>query len=134
MPFEELEHTADVRIRVRGESIPHLFGEAARAMFQTMYGTCTNPSISRTVTLECADTECLLADLLSELLFISEVEDVVFCSFAVEIEGTRLRVEGSGEPLDPTRHTGREIKGISYSGLRIQERDGEYLVEIIFDV
>ncbi len=134
MPYEELEHTADVRIRVRGESIPHLFGEAARAMFQTMYGPCTGRSISRTIVLECADPECLLADLLSELLFVSEVEDVVFCSFTVEIAGARLRAEGFGEPLDRTQHAGREIKGISYSGLRIQEKDGEYSVDIIFDV
>ncbi|HPS23707.1 MAG TPA: archease, partial [Methanoregulaceae archaeon] len=32
MSFEELEHTADIRIRVRGTTLEELFSEAARAL------------------------------------------------------------------------------------------------------
>jgi SHS2 domain-containing protein len=40
-----------------------------------------------------------------------------------------------GEPFDPKRHReGTEIKGISYSGMSIQEDAGGYVLEILFDV
>jgi SHS2 domain-containing protein len=38
MSFEELEHTADVRIRVMSATLEDLFSEAARALMVVMYG------------------------------------------------------------------------------------------------
>lgn len=135
MSFEELEHTADVLIRVRGATINEIFADAGRAMFRVMYGACEDRGVERHLSLEADNLESLLIDYLSELLFITEVENTVFCTFDVEIRGTRLSAVLRGEPFDPARHSaGTVVKGISYFGLEIVKEEEGYVVEIIFDI
>jgi SHS2 domain-containing protein len=136
MSFTELDHTADVLIRVQGKTIEELFSESARAMFSVMYeGDCTG-GIVRTFALESDEgLESLLLDFLSELLFITDAESLVCCSFGVTIKGNTLSAIIEGEEFDPGKHSGGTIiKGISYSGLQIVKEDGEYVLEILFDV
>jgi len=135
MSFEELEHTADVLMRVRGATINEIFADAGRAMFHVMYGPCEDRGIERQISLEADDLESLLIDYLSELLFITDVENIVFCTFDVDVRGTRLVAALRGEPFDPARHSaGTLIKGISYFGLEIVKEEEAYVVEIIFDI
>ncbi|MCK9278370.1 MAG: archease [Methanoculleus sp.] len=135
MSFEELDHTADVLMRVRGATITEIFSDAGRAMFHIMYGPCEDRGIVRQISLEAEDLESLLIDYLSELLFITDVENIVFCTFEVDIQGTRLSAAIRGEPFDPARHSaGALIKGISYFGLEIVKEEEAYVVDIIFDI
>lgn len=135
MPFEELPHQADVRVRVRAEDCNALFAEAARAMFSIMYVACDEGEIERRISVTSDDIQSLLIDFLSELLFVSEVDRVVFSSFNVAIAGTTLTATARGEPFDPAKHRGgMEVKGVSYSGLKIaRDREG-FCSEILFDV
>ena len=135
MSFEELDHTADVLMRVRGATITEIFSDAGRAMFHVMYGSCEDRGVKRRFALEAEDLESLLIDYLSELLFITDVENIVFCSFDIDIEGTRLSAVARGEPFDPARHAaGALIKGISFFGLEIVKEEEAYAVDIIFDI
>ncbi len=135
MTFEELSHTADVLVRVRGASIDELFAEAARALFSVMYGRCDDGGIVQTLALEADDDEALLHDFLSELLFITDAENIVLCSFAVEVRDGALSAVMRGEPFDHEKHSGGTIvKGISYSGLQIVKDDETYEVDVLFDV
>ena len=38
MSYEELDHTADIRLRVRSQTLDSLFGETAEAMMKIVYG------------------------------------------------------------------------------------------------
>jgi SHS2 domain-containing protein len=136
MPFIELEHTADILVRVSGSSIEDLFAESARAMFSFMHEQRKGRTIARTLTLEAADMDALLHDFLSELLFAAEVDNLVFSDVEVTISGSALRATAYGEPFDRSVHGGgTEIKGISYYGLHIrEEQDHHYSVEVLFDV
>ncbi len=135
MSFEELDHTADVLIRVRGATMSEVFSEASRAMFHVMYGPCEDRGIMRQITLDAEDPESLLIDYLSELLFITDVENIVFCTFDLDLQGTRLSAVARGEPFDPARHAGGAlIKGISYFDLAIVKEKDAYVVDIIFDI
>ena len=136
MSFEELDHTADVLMRIRGETLNELFSDAGRAMFHVMYGSpCEDRGIVRQITLEAEDLESLLIDYLSELLFIADAESFVFCTFDVDLQGNRLSATLRGEPFDLARHTGGAlIKGISYFGLEIVKEKDVYMVDIIFDI
>ncbi len=135
MSYEVLDHTADVKFRVRGRTLPEAFAEAARAVCETMAPNCTPAGIVRRIEVESEDTESLLADFLSEILFLSDAESIAFCSFEVEIRGNRLAALCRGEEFRREKHGGgAEIKGISYSGLSIY-REGEiYVLDIIVDV
>ena len=135
MSFVELPHTADVRIRVTSVSLEGIFSEAALAMMGIMYGRTDPGSVERTITLESESPEDLLMDFLSEVLFVSEVDGLVFSSFAVTLSGNSLTSRLLGEPFDPAKHRGgTEIKGVSYSGLRILKEDDGYVLDILFDV
>jgi SHS2 domain-containing protein len=135
MPYEILEHTADLRFRVTGGTLAGAFAEAALAVSGTMAPNCTPGTVVRRIELEAGDTEELLADFLSELLYLADAESLAFCSFEVAIEGTRLSAILRGEEFDREKHRGGgEIKGISYSGLSIKEEGGNYVLEFIADV
>jgi SHS2 domain-containing protein len=135
MSYEELDHTADIRLRVRSPSPDLLFAETALAMMKIVYGESRPGEVRRTIELSAGNTENLLLDFLSEVLFLSEVEYIVFSSATVHITGNSLRALVTGEPFDPERHRGgTEIKGISYSGLRIVKEDEGYVLDILFDV
>ena len=135
MSFEELSHTADVKIRVRAPTLDALFSEACMALMQVMYGKDRKPGICKEIALDAPDTGSLVSDFLSEVLFISEVESLVIARANVKIEGQHLTAILEGEPFDPLRHNqGTEVKGISYSGMLIEKETNGYLLEILFDV
>jgi SHS2 domain-containing protein len=135
MSYEELDHTADIRLRVRSSTPGSLFAETALAMMEIVYGESRPGSVERTIELEAGNSENLLLDFLSEVLFLSEVDYIVFSAATVHITGNSLKAHLSGEPFDPERHRGgTEIKGISYSGLRIVKEDEGYVLDILFDV
>jgi len=135
MSFEEISHTADVKIRVHAPTLEALFSETFKALMQVMYGTDRAGSIRRTITLQSSDNESLLTDFLSEALFLSEVESLVFSDAGVTVSDQGLVAELSGETFDPVRHSGgSEVKGISYSGLAITHEANGYMLDIIFDV
>ena len=135
MSFEEISHTADIKIRVRAPTLEALFSETFNALMQVMYGTERSGGIVKEIEVESPDNESLLLDFLSEVLFVSEVESLVFFNASISIHGSRLTAELSGEPFDPIRHAGgSEVKGISYSGLSIIHDANGYMLDIIFDV
>lgn len=135
MSIEELDHTADVMLRVRAPTIEALFSEAARGMFQIMYGECDGDSRTVTFTLHAHDLEELVQEFLSELLYLSEVQEIVFCRCEVLVAGTSLTATVTGIPFNPEQHRGgREIKGISFSGLTIVKEHESYGMDVIFDV
>ena len=135
MSFEEISHTADIKIRVRAPTLESLFSETFNALMQVMYGTDRRGGVVREIRIKSPDNESLLLDFLSEILFVSEVESLVFYEARISIHGSHLTAELSGEPFDPNRHSGgSEVKGISYSGLSIIHDANGYMLDIIFDV
>jgi len=78
MTFVELEHTADVMIRVSARSYEELFLEAARALMTVMYGATAEGTVCCDVNVDSADQEGLIHDFLSEVLYLSEVNSIVF--------------------------------------------------------
>lgn len=135
MSFEELPHTADVKIRARAPDLPGLFSEAFRALMEVMFGQDRKGVTERDVTVKAEDTETLLADFLSEVLFVSDAEGLVFARADVDLKDGQLTARLYGEPFDPARHAGgSEVKGISYSGLSITRDTNGYMLDILFDV
>ncbi len=135
MSFEELEHTADIRLRVKAGSIESLFSEAARALMVVMYGSAEPGPMRRKIEVQAEDLESLIHAFLSEVLYLSEVEDMVVSGAEIRLAEGRLEGELTGEPFSPDRHrAGMEVKGISLSGLSVSRDNHTYILEVIFDV
>ena len=131
--IEEVEHTADLSIRVRGRSLEELFVNAALGMATLMVDpNQVEPSLERQVELEEYDTETLLVSWLGELLWFNEKSDAVFVRFEIEeLTPTRLQATVWGGPA-PSQW--KQIKAVTFHDLEIIETDDGYEVTVVFDV
>lgn len=136
-PYRDLDHTADIGVEVYGRSLPELFENSARALFDQLADTGTVRE-RQTVAFSAAgpDTETLLVTFLNELLHAAEEGGLVFRSCRVETLAERqVTAEAAGERFDPARHErGAEIKTTTYHQLEIRQQDGFWTTRIIFDV
>jgi SHS2 domain-containing protein len=131
--IEEIEHTADWSIRVRGDDLRELFHNAALGMAQLVADVdAVEPEIERRVELEEYDTESLLVSWLSELLWFSEETDAIFVRFDIQrLSGTQLTALVRGGPASSQV---KHIKAVTFHGLEIAETDDGYEVTLVFDV
>ena len=61
MSFEEVSHTADVKIHATALTLEALFSETFKALMQVMYGTRRGGGTLREIRIESTDNESLLA-------------------------------------------------------------------------
>ena len=137
MPFEELEHTADVKMRISAPDFLSLLAESGDAMSSVLFGDFEKEPENMTVEIEAEgeDSSELVVNFLSELLFLTEVEYLVPLSYSIAQEGNRVFGTVSGIEFDRTKHAGGIcVKGISYSGLSLEETAEGFELTIIFDI
>jgi SHS2 domain-containing protein len=138
IPYEELEHTADLAIRAYGSTREQLFENAALGMFSLLWDV--DPDLaapaSVRVSLSDDDGDCLLRRWLSELLYHHESDGIAFSRFSVSLPaGDGLRGQAWGLSVDDLGESIQsDIKAVTYHGLRITRVEGRYQAEIIFDV
>lgn len=133
--FRLIEHTADMGLVAYGESLAEAFANAAYGLFSLIVEpNKVKEKESRKVTVQAQDAEGLLFNWINELIYIFEVERLLFKSFDItEFTGQSLEATCWGEKYDPSRHqlkTG--VKSATYHMLKV---DGEKnRVQVIFDV
>lgn len=137
--FEFLEHTADLKFRSYGETLDICFMNAAKALFSSILDLDSVAVKSeREVELESDSLETLLHDFLSEILFLFETGGLVFKEFIVSIEdgeGYKLSAKLRGERFNPRKHAvTTEIKAVTYHGMRVEKRGGEWIAEVLCDI
>ena len=138
--FEYLEHTADAKFRAYGKSLEEVFENAAFAMFNVMIDTSTVATkISHEIELNSEDMESLLFNWLSEILFVFEVESVVFAKFIVDKveqdeDGCRLFARAVGEEINLSKHKfGTEVKAATYNGMMIEKTPDGWMIQATVD-
>ncbi len=131
--YEEIEHTADWALRVRGEDLPALFSNAALGMME-LAGVQTGEDAGqkRAIELEAHDKEMLLVDWLHELVVALELEQMAFREIKLEITDGRHLV-GTVRAA-PIVSIDKPIKAVTYNELHIQESPEGLETTIVFDV
>lgn len=135
--FEVLDHTADIGIAAYGTDIKEVFCNAALGLFSLMAELDDiKEDVQREVKLSAEDEEVLLIEWLNELIYISDVEHIIFKRFEIdEPAGNQIRARCFGEEIKPGQHkVKREIKAATYHMLRISKSNGGYEVKVIFDI
>lgn len=138
-PYELLEHTADVGIRVRSLTMEGLFRKAALAMFDIIaeerpLAQGAPPAARYRISVTAARPDELLVRWLNELLSLAAVEEKVFCGFAFQsLEEKRL--EAWAEARDAACYRiNTELKAATYHGLKLKKSLLWWQAEVIFDV
>jgi SHS2 domain-containing protein len=137
MGYELLDHTGDIGIRVWADNLKGLFAEAARALFDIITDRKkVAVRLKREVSVQGSGKEELLVAWLNELLYLHEVEGLLFCDFALsQIEKQSLQGVAKGEKFQEGHHRIKTaIKAVTYHLLQIKEHDGLWQAQIIFDI
>jgi SHS2 domain-containing protein len=132
--FEEIDHTADIAMRVWGRSLAELFANAAYALAYMLAEDveAVVPTTNEKIELEAEDTEILLVDWLSELLYLGERDNLVFTRIdRLNVTPNELHADVLGGPNYEWRH---HIKAVTFSELDITQSDSGYETVIVFDV
>lgn len=130
-------HGADIGVRGLGTTREEAFAEAASALASAVVEPQT-VSPRDLVEIDCAapDDRLLFCDWLNAVIYEMAVRRMVFCRFAVSLQGQHLHGKAWGEAIDPGRHTpSTEAKGATMSGLKVEQLpDGTWVAECIVDV
>ena len=134
--FEVIDHTADVGIVAYGGNLGEAFANAAYGMFSLIAeldGVTEN--LCREIALQAPDQEVLLVDWLNELLYLFDVDHVIFSRFEIsDLNQNQLRAKAYGEKIDTSRHQLKtEVKAATYHSLKIEENNG-FRVQVILDI
>lgn len=134
--YEIIEHTADVGIRAFGTDLAQAFANAARGMFSLITDLeGIRETLSRNVKASAADSELLLVEWLNELVYLFDVEQVIFRCFEVKLnKGNRIKAICYGEKVDRSRHEIKiGIKAATYHMLKVEKTD-LYQVQVLLDI
>ena len=130
--FQEIEHTADWEFKVWAPDLKSLLTSAANGMYQLSNTVLAEgPRVVHDFEICFDDQETLLVDFLSELLFLGEQQGEAFDDYLFELQDKLIKVQVFGAPID---YQAKEIKAVTYHGMKIQEKEGSLEVNIVFDV
>jgi SHS2 domain-containing protein len=132
--FEEIEHTADRALRIRGRDLEELLINAAGGLLAIMNPVPSggDRTASRVIELEALDAETLLVSWLSELAFWAETERLVFDRFDVEqVSPTHLRTVARGGRAERLEI---HVKAVTFHNLDIVRTPQGLTATVVFDV
>ncbi len=129
--------TADLTVDTQGKTLEDAFGQAAIALFNAMTpleGIGQNEI--REFQVEGDDLGALLFNFLDELLYLHEVELIVFSAFDLEIDRERfiLKAVCRGEFFDVSRHVqGIAVKAVTFHQMKMEQTDEGWNLRVVLD-
>ncbi len=129
-----IDHTADIGIEIAAPSLPELFRRASLATVWLVTEEAPAAGTERrSLSLSAEDLPSLLRACLKEILFWHQAEGFTVSELEVQtVNESQIEAIAVGGPA-PSQAV-REIKGVTWHGLTVEERDGDWLARVIFDV
>ena len=136
--FEYFDVTADIGFYAYGNNLNEAFENAGLAIFNIISDTYNiKAEIEKTFEITSEDEVSLLYDYLEELLFLHEIDFMLFSYFKVEIKKDSkyyLRANIKGESIDWNKHKRKsEIKAITYHLMSVDVSD-KVKLQVIVDL
>lgn len=131
--FEFLEHTADIKIRVRGKSLNELFENAVTAFSHYIaYGKKIPSKKINLIKLDGSDIESLLSKFLDELIFLVDSEGFLPSSAEVSLEGLSLQAKVHGDSVKNQKIN--QVKAATYAEMYVKKTAKEWEAQFVLDV
>jgi SHS2 domain-containing protein len=138
--LEELA-TADIAFEATGEDLERVFVAACDATMNVMVEDLQSiePRERRAIELKNREADMLLFDLLQELIYYKDAEQLLLRVEEIRITegegGYLLRASAAGEKLDPGRHEQRaDVKAVTLHRFGLQKTDGLWKALVILDI
>lgn len=135
--FDILDHTADIGLVIYGEDLETLFENAGVGFFHLITDLKrVRQKEERRIELPGESLERLMVDWLNELLYLHEVENLLFKCFRIEKVGENgLKAVAKGEFFQEGRHvihTG--VKSVTYHQIQVKQEEGGWRAKVILDL
>ena len=121
--YEILEHTADVRMLVQGDSLEDLFSEALYGMMEILEPKVDDQKkvIERVIAIEATDTTTLLIDFLNEVLLSTQIHKEAYNKMIFkELSQHSLEAILSGIAV---QSFGEDIKAVTYHEAEVKRTE-----------
>jgi SHS2 domain-containing protein len=135
--FEILDHTADIGLVIYGENLKALFENAGEAFFRLITDLRkVRRRVERRINIGRESLDRLMVDWLSELLYLHDVENLLFQGFKVESVGKDgLKAIVKGEPFREGVHVIKtEVKAVTYHRIEVRQENGRWRAQVILDL
>jgi len=134
--WEHFPHGADIGVRGLGPTKGEAFEQAALALTAVVTDPARVALRERIeVRCEAPDDELLLAEWLNALIYEMATRKILLGRFSVRFDGRLLTGEAWGERVDVGRHDPAvEIKGATYTALRVAREGGVWVAQTVVDV
>ncbi len=131
--YEEIQHTADLAIKVWSVTSEGLFAIALEGMYQLMGVSSNLPDGKKKIKIELFkhDLESLLVSFLSECLFFYEINHWQLIPEELSIENNHLI---ANMRIQPIKSLDKEIKAVTFHNLEISQKADGLSTILIFDV
>lgn len=137
MPYQTIDHTADLGISIQADSVAGLFEEAARALSDLIFGPRTfHGSGEVQVRVTGSDWPDLIINWLREILYLWNGEGRIPGPVDIRrIEPFRLEaiVPVDNRPCAP-RDIFNEIKAVTYHQVEVDRQAAGWRARVIFDI
>ena len=129
--------TADLTVDTWGETLEDVFRQSGIALFNAITPLeGINQNETREFEVDGHDLGALLFNFLDELLYLQEVDLIVFSGFDLEIdrESITLKAVCHGELFDLSKHTqGIAIKAVTFHQMKFEETDEGWKLRVVLD-
>ncbi|MFB6213055.1 MAG: archease [Candidatus Nanohaloarchaea archaeon] len=137
MGYEILEHTADAKFRATGETLEEAFSETVMG-FAEIVGDGERGQVRHEIEVESENLEALLFDFMDRLILLQDTEGVTVREAEnLEIEekkhGYALTADIMTDKLDPGGSY-LDVKGPTYNEMKVEQGDGEWVIEAVLDI
>lgn len=142
VPYKYLpdEATADVAFEAYGKDLQEMMTNAALATAALMCDLeDLEPKTKKTFSYEGKDAERVLFELLEELIYIKDTENILFKKFSITAEEKKSKVvaivEAWGDKLNPKKHKlGNDIKAVTLHKFSVKKTKDGYTCFVILDI
>ncbi|MCL9684929.1 archease [Legionella maioricensis] len=134
--WEHFIHEADIGVRGVGPTLPDAFEMGALALTNVITNSdAVKPVKSVHVSCEAPNQEILFTDWLNAIIYNMAIHNMLFSEFHITIENGTLEAIIKGEAVDRKRHQPIvEIKGATYTELKVVKKDEIWIAQCIVDV
>lgn len=139
-----LSHTP-LLVRVQSTTLKHLYSIALRGMFEILGPQIADEvlqqriavagiiAFDRTVVLEADNPKHLLAELLSEALYLAGLHDEAYCNVTFRVcDEKHIKATLHGMPI--TTFTDTRVAGVRSNDIQLTHENGLYTADITFQL
>lgn len=137
MPYEIVEHMADVKIRVWGKTLEEVFTSALRGMNSIMASSFETETgeegTEREIEVDSSDRSSLLVDFLNEVLSLSQINKEVYTNVVFgECSETYIQAKLIGTEVE---EFDEDIKAVTYHIAELKENENHELeATLVLDI